>query len=324
MVSTGDDPLAVAQALGLGTMRFAETLDDLQPDLVVVLGDRYEALALAQAAMILKVPIAHIHGGEATEGLIDEAVRHSISKMAQFHFTAAEPYRRRVIQLGEHPDRVFNIGAPGLDNLTKLDLLSQPELASRLAIPPNEDFLLVTFHPVTLDESTPEAALNELLAALDTFPDHRVVITKSNADPYGQSINGIFDDYAAHNADRAHAYSSLGQATYLSAMCEAAAVVGNSSSGIVEAPSAGTPTVNIGDRQRGRLRAPSVIDCEARCEAIVVAITHALSTEHQALAARCETPYGEDGASARIVARLKELPLEGILMKSFYEPAEAV
>lgn len=321
-VQEADTPVATATALGLATIRLTEAFDRLRPDIVVVLGDRYEALAAAQSAMMLNIPIAHIHGGEATEGLIDEAVRHAISKMAHLHFTAAAPYRARVIQLGEHPDRVFNVGAPGLDNLSDMRLLSRSELSSALGFDCSR-FVLVTLHPVTLDRSPPEQALEALVVALDRFPNLAVIATKSNADANGRRLNAVLEARTAQRKGRWLVAASLGQQRYLSALALADAVVGNSSSGIIEAPSLGVPTVNIGERQRGRLRAPSVIDCGSDEGAIRAAIDRALSPAFRAIAARRETPYGSGGASLRIAATLKSFPLDGVLFKRFFDLREA-
>ena len=323
MVLSADTPVAVATSLGLGTIRYAQTLEALQPDIVVVLGDRYEALALAQAAMVLKIPIAHIHGGEATEGLIDEAIRQAITKMAQLHFTTAETYRSRVIQLGEHPARVFNVGAPGLDNIINQTPPTIAELESAVEFQLGKRFVVVTYHPATLERSGPEASVANLLAALDRFADLNVLITKSNADPFGRRINTQLDAYAVRNHEHVCLTASLGQRNYLGALTLAAVVVGNSSSGIIEAPTTGTPTVNIGERQRGRLRAPSVIDCAESADSIATAIAKALSPSFQALAAERQSPFGSGGSSDRIAEILRTYPLENILDKRFFELALA-
>ena len=316
---SGDSPGAVATSLGLATIKLSQALESLAPNILVVLGDRYEALAAAQAAMVLRIPIAHLHGGEATEGLIDEAIRHSITKMAHLHFTAAEPYRRRVIQLGEQPDRVFQVGAPGLDNFRRLNLMDRTALENTLDFSFSNTVFLVTYHPVTLSAGSSEAATLALLAALDRFPLSSIVLTMANADPGGRQINGIIDEYAARNPSRVFAAASLGQVAYLSLMKLADVVIGNSSSGLVEAPAAGTPTVNIGPRQQGRLRAVSVIDCAEDAEAIAAAITRALTPEFQASAANADSPYGNGGASARVAEVLKNHPLDNVLTKRFYD-----
>jgi UDP-hydrolysing UDP-N-acetyl-D-glucosamine 2-epimerase len=318
MLLASDEPVAVAKSMALGLMGCAEALERLKPDVLVVLGDRYEALAAAEAAMLLRVPIAHIHGGEATEGAIDDAIRHAITKMAHLHFAAAEPYRERIIQLGEHPDRVFTVGAPGLDHVTRTTLLDRGALERVLRFRFAERNLLVTCHPATLATEPASASLRRLFEALDRFPALGIVITKSNADVAGREINASIDAYATGRPGRVFAASSLGQQRYLSVMTQVDAVVGNSSSGIIEAPALGKPTVNIGPRQQGRVRAPSVIDCADDTQSIVEAIERALSPDMQALAARRVSPYGTGGASTRIKDILASVDLAGLLMKSFH------
>lgn len=320
MLLSSDSQVGIAKSMGLGVIGFADVLDRLKPDIMVLLGDRFEILAAAQAAMVLRIPIAHIHGGEATEGLIDEAIRHSISKMSHLHFTAAEPYRKRVIQLGESPERVFNTGAIGLDSLIGLRLLNRSEFETALDFKLSPaPVILCTYHPVTLNKDDAGRSLQELFKALDRLPDARVVFTKGNADAGGRVINQMIDDYAAKNSGRVAAFTSLGQERYLSLLREASLVLGNSSSGIIEAPTARIPTVNIGDRQRGRLKAPSIIDCAEQADAIVAAINNALSPEFQKVVAEGNTFYGKGGASRQIKQVLKTTSLEGILLKRFYD-----
>jgi UDP-N-acetylglucosamine 2-epimerase (non-hydrolysing)/GDP/UDP-N,N'-diacetylbacillosamine 2-epimerase (hydrolysing) len=320
MLLSSDSPVGIAKSMGLGVIGFADALDRLKPGILVVLGDRFEILAATQAAMVARIPIAHIHGGEATEGLIDEAIRHAVTKMSHLHFTAAEPYRKRVIQLGEAPGRVFNTGAVGLDNLIQLNLLNRAELEKALDFKLNSaPVILCTYHPVTLSESDAGYVLGELFKALDRLPSAKVVFTKGNADMGGRVINQMIDDYALKNPKRVAAFVSLGQVRYLSLLREADVVLGNSSSGIVEAPTARIPTVNIGDRQRGRLKAPSIIDCDESVDSILIAIEKALSPEFQKIAAKGETYFGKDGASRRIKQILKEISLEGILLKHFHD-----
>lgn len=319
MLLSGDSPVAIAKSMGMATIGFADALDRLRPDIVVVLGDRFEILAAAQAAMVARIPLAHLHGGEATEGLIDEAIRHSLTKMAHLHFTAAEPYSRRVMQLGEQPDRVFTVGAPGLDNIRRLTLLDRAALADSLGIALGRPLFAVTYHPVTLSHQDPAEPMAEMLRALDAFPDASIILTKGNADTQGRIINRLIDDFVAARPDRALAATSLGQVRYLSLLQHADCVVGNSSSGILEAPSSGTPTVNIGDRQRGRLRAPSVIDCGEDAASVTAAIRQALAPEMQAVAARRESPFGTGEAATRIRDVLLSTPLDGILMKRFHD-----
>ena len=319
MLLSSDSPVGIAKSIGLGVIGFADAVDRLKPEIMVLLGDRFEVLAAAQAAMVARVPIAHVHGGEATEGVIDEAIRHAVTKMSHLHFTAAEEYRNRVIQLGESPDRVFNVGALGLDGLRRPDLMNREELQAALGFPLSPGpILLCTFHPVTLSDSDATAAMSALFEALDQFENSRVVFTKGNADTGGRVINQMIDEYVARNSRRTTAFTSLGQLRYLSLLQVADVVVGNSSSAIVEAPTAGTASVNIGDRQRGRLRAPSVIDCEENAEAIAQAIRDALSPGFQKTAGQKKSPFGEAGASLRIKNVLKATRLDGILFKSFH------
>jgi len=321
MLLSGDTPSAIAKSIGLGTIGFADVLQQLRPDLLVLLGDRFEALAAAQAALVARIPIAHIHGGEVTEGAIDEAVRHSITKMASLHFVAGSSFRRRVIQLGEQPDRVFNFGAPGLDNIRRLKLLERDELERVLGFSLGARFFLVTYHPATLGSRPPEESMGALLHALDAFPDARVVMTYPNADTGGRILIRQVERYAATNPGRVLAVASLGQLRYLSVMRQADVVVGNSSSGLIEAPTFRKPTVNIGERQRGRPRAVSVIDCDEAASAIVRAITKATSTEFQSELHGVVNPYGDGKAATRIADELRRVALAGLANKRFNDVA---
>lgn len=319
----GDDtPLGVARALAATTAGVAASLARLKPDLLVLLGDRYEMLGAAQAAMLARIPIAHLHGGERTEGAIDEAIRHALTKMSHLHFVAAEAYRRRVIQLGEEPQRVFCVGATGLDNIAHLPLPTRSELEQELSFTLGSQCFLVTYHPLTLGDEDPALAFARVLRALEAFPQARIILTGVNADPGAAAIRLSAERWAETQGARVLLVSSLGQRRYLAAMREAAVVVGNSSSGLLEAPAMGVPTVNIGDRQRGRLAAPSVIQCADDQEAIRAAIEHTLTPAFRALAARRETPYGSPGAAERIAAVLANHPLEGILFKRFHDLRE--
>jgi GDP/UDP-N,N'-diacetylbacillosamine 2-epimerase (hydrolysing) len=313
----GDRPAELTCAMGRALIGFADVLSRLQPDVMVLLGDRYEALAAAEAAMLARIPIAHIHGGEASEGQIDEAIRHALTKMAHYHFVAADPYRARVIQMGEQPDRVFNVGAPGLDGIINTQGMSFAEAMASVGFHPKQPLFLVTYHPVTLQERAADDA-RELLEALDGFPDASVVFTGTNADTDGDEIAHLIDAYVERHSDRCMQISSFGHARYVSVLRGADVVIGNSSSGIIEAPAVGTPTVNIGVRQQGRLRAPSVIDCGVGSTSIAAAIDKALSAEFQQLSEGCETPYGKGGASSTIARHLETLPLENVLMKKFH------
>lgn len=323
MLLQDDSPQGVTKSLGLATLGMADTFARLRPDALVLLGDRYEMLAAAQAAMIARIPIAHVHGGEATQGLIDEAIRHAITKMAHLHFVAADDFRRRVIQLGETPDHVWTVGATGLDNIARLPLLDRASLEANLGFSLPRPSLLVTYHPVTLSEEDPGASMRTLLEALDETGAN-LVLTGVNADTGGSSMRREAEQFAAARPGRVLLVESLGALRYLSVMQHVDAVIGNSSSGLLEAPALGKPTVDIGERQQGRLLAPSVIHCDANAESIRAAVRQALSPAHQALAARRETPYGTPGAAERIAAVLRSHPLEGLLMKRFHDlPAQA-
>lgn len=319
MQLTGDTPKALTRSMGVGLIGFADVFESLQPDIVVVLGDRYEIFAAAQAAMVARIPIAHIHGGELTEGLIDEAIRHAITKMAHLHFVSAEAYRQRVIQLGEAADRVWNVGAPGLDAIRKLKLLDRAELSRHLEFDLTKPFFLVTYHPVTLAEDAEDEGAEALLGALETFADHQVLITGVNADTGHEGIRKRIAAFAAARPGRVLVRTSLGQLRYLSAMAHADAVIGNSSSGLIEAPALKVPTVNIGERQRGRLRSPSVIDVDAERDAIVGAIRQALGPEFRAKANAAASIFGDGSASENMVRILRDHPLQGILMKRFQD-----
>lgn len=319
MLLASDTPVAIAKSIGLGVIGCADTFDRLRPDIVVMLGDRFEMLAAAQAALTARIPIAHIHGGELTEGLIDEAIRHAITKMAHLHFVAAETYRRRVIQLGEAPERVFNFGAPGLDRLAEIDWLTRRELEADLGLALGSPLFLVTYHPVTLAADGPAAAMANLLAALDRFPAATVVFTLPNADTAGRAIVALIEGYIAAHPERSKAFASLGQRRYLSLMREADAVIGNSSSGLIEAPALKRATVDIGDRQRGRLKAASVIACPEETGAIVAAIEQALDAEFRAGLPAVVSPYGAGGASRRIARQLAATEIDGLIGKVFFD-----
>lgn len=319
MLLASDTPVAVTKSIGLATIGFADAFDRLRPDVVVVLGDRYEILAAAQAALVARIPLAHIHGGETTEGAIDEAIRHSVTKMAHLHFTAADPYRLRLIQLGEAPERVFNFGAIGLDHLVKTQLLKRTELESELNFSLGNPSFLVTYHPATLSGVAAEVPMRELLSALDNFPGARIIFTKSNSDTDGRIINSLIDDYVRSHPGRAVSFVSLGQRRYLSAVRHVDVVIGNSSSGLIEAPALGTPTVNIGARQRGRLLAESVINSDETASGITAAIHRALSDNFQNSLSGVSSPYGYGDVSRKVKEVLKRADLDGIVIKRFHD-----
>ncbi|SLJ83932.1 UDP-N-acetylglucosamine 2-epimerase [Psychrobacter sp. DAB_AL43B] len=313
MLLSSDSAVGTAKSIGLGIIGFADALLRMQPDVLIVLGDRFEALAVAQAAMILRIPIAHIHGGEITEGAYDDAIRHAITKLSLLHFTSTETHRNRVIQLGESPSRVHNVGAVGLDHLQRSDLMSIKALASSLNFKLNQPYVLVTYHPVTLaSEPTKESFLN-LLNALEQFPEYQIILTYPNADDGGREIISVLEAYAQKQPKRVLAVPSLGQLRYLSAVKYAAAVVGNSSSGIIEVASFKVPTVNIGERQRGRMAAESVFSCAADTDSIVTTLKAALNAD----LSRVVNPYGKGNASGEILEHLKVAKLTTI--KTFYD-----
>lgn len=319
ILTNQDSSTAIARSTAQALVGFAEAFRKNRPDIVVVLGDRYEIFAAAQAAMLSRIPIAHIHGGELTEGAIDDAIRHSLTKMAHLHFAAAEPYRKRILQLGETPDRVFCFGAPGTDQFTRAELLSQEEIEKVLGLSFERPVFLVTFHPVTLDSQSPLCSLDELLRALDGFSDANLIITKSNADEGGRAINQRLEEYAQKQPDRIKCFASLGQKNYLSAMKYCAAVVGNSSSGIIEAPFFKVPTINVGDRQKGRLRAPSIIDVREDAEEIAKAVKKALSADFQLSLGTVQSPYGAGNVSYQIKETLKRADFATLLKKKFHD-----
>jgi len=316
---TDDTPASIARSTGLATAGIADALEILSPDIVVLLGDRVEMLAAATAATICNVPIAHIHGGEITEGAIDDAIRHAITKLSSVHFVAAEAYRNRVVQMGEHPDTVFSVGAPGLDNIDRIELLSAVEIAKTLRQKKATPYFLITIHPTTRAQADAAAEIDALLNSLTAFPDHFAIFTGVNADAGRDIIARRIQTYVGQNSSRSRAFNSLGQVRYLSAMEHASTVIGNSSSGIIEAPAFGTPSVNIGDRQKGRLRAASIIDCEADEGSIQQAIAKALTPEFKASYENATTPYGMPGASAKISSELRTIEICALMQRSFYD-----
>ncbi len=308
----------VARGTGVGVIGFSKTLTALAPDLLVMLGDRFEILSAAVAATLLNIPIAHIHGGEVTSGAFDDAIRHAITKMACLHFVAAEPYRRRVIQMGENPEFVFNVGAPGLDEAANAPALDQPALFQALGIGGPSRFLLVTLHPTTARPEADAATVSALLGALASIEDRTIIFTGVNADPGHRAIDDAIRAFVAARSGRAHLFASLGSERYWAALRLADAVVGNSSSGIAEAPAVGTPSVNIGERQLGRLRASSIIDCRAEQASILAALQCILEGRFHPDASR-EPPYGRGGASKRIAAIVRRIDLKRAFPKYFHD-----
>ncbi len=317
---SADTPSAISKSMGLAMIGFADYFNRVRPDMLVVLGDRYETLAAATVAMNQRIPIAHLHGGETTEGAVDEYIRHAITKMSYIHFTSTEEYRNRVIQLGESPERVFWVGAIGIENILNEKFMSKSELEESIGYTLNKPYAMVTFHPVTLEDNKSKEQIKALLDALETFKDMQFIFTKANADSGGRIINQMIDDYVKNN-DNAVAFNSLGMIRYLSALKYCTVVIGNSSSGLLEVPSFGIPTINIGDRQKGRLQADSVINSEPIKEDIVNAIRIALSEQFKKQAKRAINPYGDGKASERIVETIVDFVLNDKidLKKKFYD-----
>ena len=317
MLLSSDTPVGIAKSIGLGVIGFAEALDRLKPDVMVVLGDRYEIIAAVQAALVARIPVAHIHGGETTEGAFDESIRHAITKMSHLHFVAAEPYRKRVIQLGEHPDTVFNVGAVGIENLKRLQLLDRAQLEESIDFELGNTCFLVTYHPATLGTVEPVAAMQALLDALDHFPYAKIIFTKPNSDTDGRILGQMIDEYAHNNKGRVAVFTSMGQVRYLSTLQFVDAVIGNSSSGIIEAPACNTPTVNIGKRQAGRLKADSVVDCQETKESIVAAINTVLAQSFIDGIKQNVSLYGYGESASNIKEHLKQSKLSDT--KIFYD-----
>lgn len=320
IVLSSDTPVSISKSMGLALISFSEYFDECQPDALIVLGDRYETLAVCCAAMNGRIPIFHLHGGETTEGLIDEAVRHSITKMSYLHFTSTETYRKRVIQMGEAPERVFNVGALGVENAVHMELLSFKDLKESIGIKLEKHYAVGTFHPVTLENETAEKQTYELLKALDLNPDIHYLFTKANADADGRIINTLLNEYA-QNHKNLTLVDSLGMKRYLSAIKYAAFVIGNSSSGLMEVPSFGIPTINIGDRQKGRIAGTTVIQCNPTATDIDRAIQKALSEEFRKTAKSAINLYGDGNTSHKIVDVVKKFLLYDKIeiKKKFYD-----
>ena len=316
---SSDTSSGTAKTVGLATIGFADAYEDLKPNLIVVLGDRYEILAAVQTALFFRIPIAHLHGGEITEGAYDDCIRHSITKMSHLHFTSTEDYRRRVIQLGEQPDRVFNVGAIGIENIKNLPLMSREELEDSIGFEIGNQCILVTYHPVTLEDSTAEEQSKNLLEAIDNIENCRVIFTMPNSDTNGRIIKQAIEQYVSIHSHRCVAFKSLGLKRYLSALQFVKAVVGNSSSGIIEVPSFHIPTLNIGDRQKGRIMAESVVNCGTTVNEIEKGIKRVLNNDFQTTAKRCINPYEAENTTAKILEIIKNYPLEGIIQKHFYD-----
>lgn len=315
-----DGPNEINIAMGAALAGFNTFFGQTPLDMVILLGDRYELLSAAIAAMNYQIPISHIHGGETTEGAIDECIRHAVTKMSYLHFTSCEEYRKRVIQLGESPERVFNVGALGLENIKKLRRMSLEELEKSLDFSLERRFAVVTYHPVTLEKNTAKEEFGQVLEALDQIPDLKIIFTKSNADSGGLCINRMIDDYVKRRSKDCISVFSLGMIRYLSALSYAAVIIGNSSSGIIETPSFCVPVVNIGDRQKGRIQAKNILNCRAEKKEILYTVLKAVSKEFYEYVQDTKNPYGDGNASAKILFYIKSYfhgKQQG-LKKSFY------
>lgn len=319
MLLSSDTPVGISKSMGLAQISFSEAYEDLKPDMIIVLGDRYEIFSAVSTAMIANIPIAHIHGGETTEGAFDESIRHSITKMSHLHFTATEEYKNRVIQLGEAPSRVYNVGGMGIENIKRLTLLSKKEFEKSINFKLNKKNILVTFHPVTLENKTSKKQFSELLECLDDLKDTHIIFTKANSDTDGRIVNQMIDEYVSNNTHKSVVFTSLGQLRYLSALQYVDAVVGNSSSGLLEAPSFKIGTINIGDRQKGRVKASSVINCDTDKTSIKEAFVKVYLNDFKEELSYNRNPYDNGCSSIKIVNIIKDIDLKNILKKAFYD-----
>lgn len=317
-ILSSDTEIGISKSLGLGIISFSEAFGELKPDMVLLLGDRFEIFAAATSAMIARIPISHCHGGEATEGLIDESIRHSITKMSHLHFVSTEEYKNRVIQLGEQPNRVFNVGALGIENINKLILLDRESFEKSINFKLGKVNLLITFHPVTLDNKSAEVQFNELLSALEELKGIKLIFTKPNADTDGRVIIKMIDEFVELDRKNRVSFISLGQLRYLSAIQFVDSVIGNSSSGIIEVPSFKKPTINIGDRQRGRVMGKSIVNCTPEKQSINFAIEKVLSANFKESLSYETNPYGGDNSSEKIISCLTVTDFSNLIKKEFY------
>jgi len=314
-----DSAVTTVKSMATALSGFADAYNTLKPDLVVVLGDRYEILAAATAALIERIPIAHLYGGEVTEGAYDDAIRHSITKMSQLHFTSTEAYRKRIIQMGEQPNRVFYIGAVGVENVKRLPLMNKNEIEKEIDFKIDNNTILVTYHPVTLGNRTAKDDIDDFIAVLEKRKDLRVIFTMPNSDTGSLFIVEAVNGFVERNPDRAKAFKSLGVVRYLSVMKQVAAVVGNSSSGIVEVPSFGIPTLNIGDRQKGRIQAESTYNCLPDKDSVFIGLDMVLSKEFRELASKVHNPYEKGNTAEEIFKVISTYPIEQLNQKHFYD-----
>ena len=320
MLLSSDTSVGITKSMAVALMGFGECFERLKPDLVVILGDRYEMLMVASAAMVAKIPIAHIHGGEITEGAMDDAIRHSLTKMSHIHFATTQEYRHRIIQLGENPENVFHVGSLGVENIVNETLLDKDAFEDSIGFSVDANTIMVTYHPVTLENIPSKVQFEKLLKVIENNPKLRVIFTKANSDTDGRIINLMIDEFVKEHKERCVAFTSLGRVRYLSALQFCAAVVGNSSSGIIEAPSFHIPTVNIGNRQQGRICADTVINCGYEMEQIQVALDKAFSEEFRVQLPDMNNPYEKAGTSELIVQKIKDMLLNGQgVKKHFYD-----
>ena len=320
MLLSADTPSSISKSTGLGLIGFSDAFEDLNPDMAILLGDRFEILSAALALTFAKIPFAHLHGGESTEGALDESIRHSITKMAWWHFVAADEYKKRVIQLGENPKKVFNVGGLGVDVIKRTKLLSKSELEEKTAIRFAKKNLLITFHPVTLDSNTSQKHFKSIISVLNDLKDSLLIFTMPNADSQGIIIKKIINDFVSTHSKNSIAFETMGNLNYLSTLQYVDAVVGNSSSGLTEAPTFKIGTINIGDRQKGRLKSKSVIDCNPNKESIVKAIETLYSKDFKKGLLDVKNPYGDGFATEKIISILKKESIPKELKKKFYKP----
>lgn len=319
MPKISDDDYGVVASMAVEMQGVNDAFKKLTPDMIVILGDRYEMLVVASVAMLNHIPIAHLHGGEITEGAMDDSIRHAITKLSHLHFTATEEHRNRVIQLGEQPDRVFNVGAIGVENLKRIPITPKEELEKDIDFILDENTIQVTYHPVTLGTRTIEDEIVDFLKAMDNFPQLRILFTMPNSDQGGDIIRKHIEEYCVANSTRCKAFTSLGMKRYISVIQYVRAVVGNSSSGLIEVPSAHVPTLNIGDRQKRRTRGESVYDCGSSCQEIVEGMNIILSDEFRNKARTAENPYEKEGTAEKIYKVISTVPLYKLIHKSFYD-----
>ena len=313
-----DSGIAISKSIALGIQKFSDAFNNLKPDLILILGDRYEIYSSAISAMCMGIPIIHCHGGETTEGVIDESIRHSITKMAHIHFCSTNTYKKRIIQMGENPNNVFNVGALGIENINRLQLLNKKDFEKTIGRSLGKKSAIVTFHPVTLDKKPSKKHINNLLEALDNFKDIFIIFTYSNSDRDGRIIIKMIQEFVSKNKSRSISFKSMGQLNYLSALKHVDLVIGNSSSGIIEAPTFKIPTINIGDRQKGRIEAESIISCDCNKDEIIKAIKKGLSKEFRNKIKNITNPNGNQNPSVEIISKLKQIKTEKILEKIFF------